>query len=192
MDPRDELVELLGKRFAAGIVPNPRTVELAADLYGLGYALRPFISAPTVDVDGYRRQGQVHRDGSGFVVESVPYGGSVIDGYNETMHAVLASGAVLTAEQPDMHPSCVAYLHGDSPELDAVVAHADQNARVHIEADHSVWLALRYRVLALVRERVGWPARQNETLAITVDGKTVRFTYDGVESWSGDLHLDGS
>jgi hypothetical protein len=207
MDEHEALVDLLGKRAAAGIVPKPRTAPLATDLYGLGFALRPFISSPTVDVSGYRREGRVAADGSGYVVDASPFGGSVIEGYHYRLRAVLASGAVLLAEERDDGPPGPTELHGESPELDTVVSHANQDARVRIDADHTVWPALRYGILAILRERVGWPALekgQAETLTIALDGDgtTVRFTYkrDRTPPWSGtaaldatrELHFDGS
>jgi hypothetical protein len=188
----DDLVESLFARAAAGRVATPRAVELAASLDGLGHALARLLPADSLDADGYRRQGRIHLDGVGYVIESFPYGGSVIDGYTYQLTAVLADGAILTAEQHDLEPSCLAHVHVETPALSTTLDHADQDARVRIESDYSVWLHLQFAVLDRVRERFGWPVPANlkETLAITVDGSTVRFTYTRDRAFSGTATLD--
>ncbi|HUQ06130.1 MAG TPA: hypothetical protein VM261_26685 [Kofleriaceae bacterium] len=114
----DELVDLLRTRARATIAAftgTPREVTTSADLAGIARALAPLMpSDDDVDVSGYRLEGRVHLDGSGHVIDSFPYGGSVIEGYHMRLTVVLASGAVVLAEQEDLWPSAgPATVYGD-------------------------------------------------------------------------------
>src|SRR5690348_13316209 len=109
----DDLVAALHAR-ATTATPEGRV--LAADLYGLGHTLFPHPRAGAVDVSAARRQGHVFPDGTGFVIDAYPYGGSVIEGYGYQMTAVLADGSVIRAEQHDLAPSATVFFDG-SPTL---------------------------------------------------------------------------
>jgi len=122
-DTDDAFIERLLAR-AAAASGKPRLVPLAVDLNGLIVALAPLLPADTIAVSSYSHQrinGRVDADGAGYIVESFPYGGSVIDGYNERLTAVLTSGAVLVVEAPDLRQP-VAHVYDDSPDVRTIIA----------------------------------------------------------------------
>lgn len=72
-------------------------------------------------IDRLRARGAAATGKPRLIVESFPYGGSVIDGWNDRLTAVLPSGTVLVVEAPDLQQP-VAHVYDDSPDVRAIIA----------------------------------------------------------------------
>jgi hypothetical protein len=104
---RNQRVARFRQRLAAAGPGEPRDHPLDTDLDGLARVLAQQLPRDgAVEVPEFFA-GRLHADGSGYIIEAFPYGGSVIEGYHRRLTAVRADGSVVVAEQDDMWPCCV-------------------------------------------------------------------------------------